>query len=142
MKNFTIATALIAFAGAALAHTGVKDPKVLARMEAMKEMGGEVKVLGQMAKGTSTFDKDRAQAALDRIALLAKDTPALFQTRALEPMSEALPLIWEEFDTFVEEAQALETLAQKLVISDNGDLVPALGQLGEGCRSCHGQFRQ
>ena len=91
MKIVTVA--LVLGAGAALAHTGVQNKAVKARMAGMGELGAGLKVLGNMAKGTLAFDADQARGAAAEIARAAAETPALFETQKNNPKSEALPAI-------------------------------------------------
>ncbi len=130
-------------AGAAFAHQGVKDPQVMARMDAMARIGAATKVLGEMAKGASPFDAEKAQAAARRIAEEAAQVPALFQPPATDPKSEALPAIWEQFDTFAELTRDMQEAALGATgIAEPDDLRPALRSLGATCTACHEDFRE
>ncbi|WP_245840870.1 c-type cytochrome [Puniceibacterium sediminis] len=111
-------------------------------MELMKDMGRQMKVLGRMDKGFINFDAGAVQVAVARIAVLAEKTPTLFEAPAQDPNSEALPVIWDDFSTFAQEAQALEMVTARLTIVQQIDLHPALKQLGAACKSCHGRFRK
>ena len=110
-RSIIALTATVIAATAATAHEGVKDPAVMARMHAMSEIGDATKVLGQMAKGAAPFDATAAQSAADAIAREAARIPALFETRADDPKSEALPAIWERFEDFSALALDLERAA-------------------------------
>ena len=46
------AVAMVLGAGAVVAHEGVQNAAVKARMDGMGELGAGLKVLGNMAKGT------------------------------------------------------------------------------------------
>ena len=139
-----VAMSGILFAGAALAHEGVKNPAVMARMHAMKNIGADVKVLGEMAKGTTAFDAGAAQVALGRIATHAAETPGLFEAREDDPKSEALPVIWDRFDDFRTKALELEMIAAEgaETVSAAEDLQPILQKLGANCKSCHSTYRE
>ena len=63
---------------AALAHTGVKDPDVMARMNGMKAMAEHTKTFGFMARGTTAFDDTEAQAALNAVRVNTARIPVLF----------------------------------------------------------------
>lgn len=145
MKAKLILPLLLAVtASSALAHGGVQNPAVLARMEAMKAIGDATKVLGEMAKGARAFDADSARAAAQSIAAHAAETPALFETREDDPFSEALPGIWANFDDFTAKAGNLATLATELGTSlDSPEALRAgLDALGETCKTCHSDYRQ
>lgn len=135
------------FAGAAtavFAHTGVQNPAVLARMDAMKSIGDATKTIGMMAKGDVAFEPEAARAAAQTIAVHAGNTPALFEPRETDPKSEAHPAIWENFDDFTSKARDLEVLASNLAtgMDTQDDLRAGLGQLGAACKACHAEYRQ
>lgn len=134
----------LCFATLAVAHTGVKNPTVLARMEAMKETQESTKVLGAMAKGERSFDADTARAAAAEIARLAGQTPALFEVQETDPNSEALPVIWDRFDDFTEKSLALEAAADALAasIETEEQLRAGLGRIGAACKACHEVYRK
>ena len=125
---------------AAFAHSGVTNPSVLERMEAMKQIGDQMKLLGTMAKGQAPFDAALAQEAVDRIALHAADIPDLFRDEASDPKSEALPTIWENYGDFTVKAEALQSAAQAAIEAER-DLVPTIAALGETCKACHSHYK-
>ena len=135
---------LIGAATIAIAHTGVEDEEVLARMDDMKAMGDATKTLGLMAKGEAPFDAKTARSAATRIAEEAARTPALFESAATDPQSEALPAIWDNWADFTEKADALETVASGLATDiDSIDTLRAgMGDLGQACKACHSEYRE
>lgn len=143
--KWTLSACLAALvASAAYAHEGVKNPAVMARMHAMKTIGADVKVLGDMAKGSTAFDASAARVALERIAMHAADTPGLFEAPEDDPKSEALPVIWERFDDFRTKAGELEQIAAEgaATLSAPEDVPPLLQALGANCKSCHSVYRE
>ncbi|MDJ0992563.1 MAG: cytochrome c [Dinoroseobacter sp.] len=140
-----LATSLVAVLGTqVVAHEGVKNPAVMARMNGMKTISENMKVVGEMAKGKTRFDVSAARAAMVAVAEGAAETPALFTPEEDDPKSEALPLIWERFDDFTEKANRLEILASQLSasIEEPEDLRSALFVLGENCKSCHELYKE
>ncbi|MCK0148770.1 cytochrome c [Marivita sp. S6314] len=135
---------LLGTATLAMAHSGVTNPAVMARMESMKGMQDSTKMLGAMLKGTVAFDAEAAREALHDIAQHAAETPDLFTAREMDPKSEALPVIWEAFEDFVEKSDALQSLAtvsaQSLAGED--DLQTVMTQLGAACKDCHARYRE
>lgn len=141
--RISLAAALAMIAAAALAHEGVKDPQVKARMDAMEEIAAATKVLGQMARGATAFDAEEAHGAAASIAARAAEVPALFEAQADDPTSEALPAIWQNFGDFTAKAGAMEQAARAATaISSPADLGPALSALGTTCKDCHGPYRE
>jgi cytochrome c556 len=74
--------------------------------------------------------------------------PELFtamDTREYDVETEALPVIWEQFDLFQQRAQALVDGANEFAeIAAGGDRMATLGAiraLGANCGNCHETFR-
>ena len=141
--KFIAALALVA-AGTAVAHTGVKNETVKARMDGMSAIAAQMKTLGQMAKGAAAFDAETARSAAGAIARHASQTPSLFEEPADDPKSEAKPEIWANFADFTAKSGRLEALAQELTssISTKDDLAVAMQSLGSACQACHKVYRQ
>ncbi len=139
-----IVFALIALASAAYAHTGVKNPAVMARMESMKAIGDDMKILGEMAKGKVAFDQATARAAAAGIAKHAAETPTLFEAEEDDPKSEAKQEIWSNFDDFTKKSEALVQVAQDLSesLTTEDDLRIAMKSLGDACQACHKPYRE
>ena len=142
LKYFAIGSALLA-ATAAVAHQGVKNPAVKARMDGMSAIAEDIKTLGQMAKGATTFDADVARLAAASIANQASAIPELFEADETDPMTEARPEIWSNFDDFTAKANELEEIAVGLStsIAVPADLTSAIRTLGANCQSCHTDYR-
>ena len=130
-------------AGAAVAHQGVKNPAVQARMHNMGLIGGAMKNLGDMAKGQATFDAGVANAAIDTIRAEAAKTHGLFEANEDDPKSEARPEIWDNFADFASKVAALETAAQSVgPITTLDDVSSAMQALGATCSACHKAYRE
>ena len=142
--KFALAFGVVALGTSAIAHQGVQNPAVKARMESMSAMGAETKVLGQMAKGIAPFDRERARSAALAIAKYAAETPLLFREQEDDPKSEAKPEIWETFGDFAAKSGTLEALALDLSesIDSRDDLGAAVASLGDACKACHGAYRE
>ena len=132
---------LIMIAGAALAHSGVQNPAVMARMNGMSDIAAAMKTLGQMAKGTTAFEAAKANASLQEVAANAAEIPILFKAQETDPKSEALPEIWTDFETFQSIAIDLQTAASVEVTNLN-QLRRAMRNIGPTCNACHKDFRQ
>ena len=134
----------VTLAGAAFAHTGVKNAAVKARMDGMSAIAAEMKTLGQMAKGAIAFDAGMAKAAAANIAKHAAETPTLFEAEEDDPKSEAKAEIWENFADFTAKSDRLEALALELSlgIAVESDLATAMKSLGATCQACHKDYRE
>lgn len=144
MKKFATILLIAAFGTAALAHSGVKNEAVMKRMALMTSIAEQMKVVGTMAKGQATFDVEKARAALTEISQDSAGIPHLFKTQADDPKSEALPKIWEQFDTFTSMADDTAQLAAQLaiIVNSKADLHDVLKRMGASCKACHADFRQ
>ncbi len=143
-KRGPIVIAVTLCATAVLAHQGVQNPAVKTRMDAMSAIGVQMKVLGDMAKGKTTFDANAAQLAASGIADHAAKVPALFEAPETDPKSEALPAIWDNFGDFTRISADLEAAATQAASSmaTAGDLAQAMATIGATCSACHKSYRK
>ena len=141
-KMFTVV--LITASSIVFAHSGVKDKNVKERMILMKEMAKNTKTIGQMLKGKTEFDANKAKLALERLSSLSLETPEVFKVNATDPKSEAKSSIWDEFDKFTKLSKDLAETSIVLVnsIKTIDDLKPALKGISSGCKACHSQYRE
>ncbi|MDA7429370.1 cytochrome c [Primorskyibacter aestuariivivens] len=141
MKKTLAIMVVLAGTGAALAHTGVKNKTVLERMDGMKALAEQVKVLGDMAKGKTAYDADRAAAARTALIEEAAKVTAEFEAPETDPKSEALPVIWSDWDGFVSDARALENAVAALDTGSLDGVRAGLGAVGQSCSGCHEDYR-
>lgn len=143
MKHALLLAALVLPATVVLAHEGVKNQAVKARMDLMGQIAAETKVIGEMAKGTTPFDAARARAAAAAIADHSTRVPALFEAPEDDPKSEALPAIWEDFADFTRLTEEMEQAARRATgLETADDLAAALADLGARCKDCHKLYRE
>ena len=141
MKKIAITSIAIALTAAAIhAHT-VENPAVQKRMDVMKEIKGTMGVLGGMAKGAIAFDAAAAGAAQNTLIEQSGIVAATFEANETDPKSEALPSIWENWDTFVDMADDLTFAAEGLDASSLDGVRSGLGNIGASCGACHKKFR-
>ena len=127
-----------------LAHTGVKNEDVMKRMNLMKSMAENTKIIGEMLKKKIPFDLEQAKNSLIEISNLSKSTPSVFEKMAMDPKSESKIIIWEEFDNFRDLSNKLadNTLSAAENLSGFEDLKPALMRTASGCKECHTRYRE
>lgn len=136
------ALALIIGAGVAFAKQGVKDPGVKQRMETMDAMALNLKLLANMAAGKMDFSAADAAAAKAAVLAAAKQVPEVFKVHHADPASDALPVIWTQWDDFTKRADT-NRMAVELIDTDTQDgLQTSLGGLAKTCKSCHETYRQ
>ena len=120
------------------------DPDVKARQDSMKSWGDAMGVMGDMAEAPDTFD---AEVFKEQAAFLAEDaaTPwSHFENQ--EAAGNATEAVWSNVDGFKAEADSfqqataeLNAAAQNATSMD--DVMPAFGQVGQSCKSCHTDFK-
>ena len=127
-----------------LAHTGVKNEDVMKRMNLMKSMAENTKIIGDMLKKKIPFDLEQAKNSLIEISNLSKSTPSVFEKMAMDPKSESKIIIWEEFDNFRNLSNKLadNTLSAAENLSGFENLKPALMRTASGCKECHTIYRE
>jgi cytochrome c556 len=127
--------------GAALAHSGVTNPKVMPRMHLMTDIKDTVAGLGAFAKGTQRFDADEAARLVDALAAQAAGVAAAFEDAAQDPKSEARPEIWSDWTGFTAEASKLEAAAQTMQTESRAEVQFGMRALAKACYSCHEDYR-
>ena len=127
-----------------LAHTGVKNEDVMKRMNLMKSMAENSKILGKMLKKKIPFNLEQAKSSLIEISKLSRSTPSVFDKMAMDPKSESKMIIWEEFDNFRDLSNNLadNTLSAAENLFGFEDLKPALMTTASGCKECHTRYRE
>lgn len=132
---------LILVAGVAVAKEGVQDPTVKARMDLMGTIGMNTKILGDMATDRTAFDAAAAQAAQAALVAASADIAAKFEPQATDPVAEAKPEIWTNWDDFVAKGEALNAAAVALDPSSLDGVKAGMGAIGGTCRDCHSLYR-
>ncbi|GAA6209002.1 hypothetical protein NBRC116601_22950 [Cognatishimia sp. WU-CL00825] len=142
MKTFpVILTVGLMMASFALAHQGVTDPHIKARMHAMSTAGQASKTLGDMAKGKRAFEQEAAQQARADLLQISTDIPALFEVEALDLVTEAAPDIWSNFAQFQSRAEAMQKAVMDLDTSSPEEIARGMRAVGRSCGGCHKPFR-
>ncbi len=122
---------------AALAHSGATGV-MKERMDAMGEMGDEMKRLAPMMRGQTEYDPDVVRSAADKmIGHAGSQMTGLFPEGSNGKPSEALGAIWKDWEEFAALADALRTSAEGMKrAADNGLAgpgdMPAGGMMGTG----------
>jgi cytochrome c556 len=86
------------------------------------------------------------EEAANTIAKHAGHIPAIFPEGSLDKPTEALPVIWTQWDDFTRIGKEMETAALALAkasktAGEAKDIVGQLGAVGQTCKSCHQDFR-
>jgi cytochrome c556 len=119
-------------------ETMTPEELVAARKAAMKEDGGLLRNAGSLSGAD-------AVAAAETLVKNFTNFPHLFREGSIVGDSDALPAIWENWDTFTGIfAQARVASEAALVAAQANDMAAfgaALQGLGPLCGQCHQQFR-
>lgn len=139
-----VSLGFLLIATVALAHeeaTGV----VKERMDLMDSQKDAMKVIGNMVKGKTRFDAAEAAKASAHVEETAGKIPELFPEGSNEHPSEAKPEIWEKWDEFEGDAEALGVAAADLTTAlDGGDdgWKAKFKGVVDACKTCHKSFRE
>jgi len=136
------AVVVLATGGAAAdGHLG----KIKERQEAMKAVGGGMKIIVGTAKGEMAFDAAAINKAAMTIKTNLEKSSSLFPEGTGEESgveNRAKPEIWLDTEGFAAAMKKAIVAAEKVAgVTQKADLMPALGQLGAGCKGCHENFR-
>lgn len=136
-----VAVSQMSFAGSDhdhSAHEGIYKE----RADTMKALGGAAKATGAMLKGEVPFDLAKAQAAGQTVADNAKTIPALFPEGTNVGESEALQVIWQDWEEFTAAAKLLGERASVLASAEDQKTAgAAFGAMIKACGGCHKTFR-
>ena len=151
-KKLCAAAVLIPFAlvpGIPHAHKGATGV-VKQRMDAMSEMGDAMGVMADMIKQKRPFDPGEVTTATRLLVEHTNQLIELFPDTAESrhgAATEALPSIWENWDSFTDSSQNLATkLATFQATAANGLNEQVLRQefrkIAKACSGCHEDFRK
>jgi cytochrome c556 len=140
IKAFAIGAVLAA--GAAYAQEEPTDPQAIARSELMKMVGMNTGVLGNMAGGKDPYDAAKAETAKAALIEAAGKIEATFMDQGgADPVSEAKPEIWANWDDFLIKAKAMGDAAAAIDVSSVETIGAGMGGLGGTCKDCHTTYR-
>jgi cytochrome c556 len=113
-----------------------------ARHDAMDQVGEATKALGKMAKGQAPFDAAVVRTQATTIKERLDHAAGLFPPGSDQGETHAKPEIWSDrpgFDKAMKDAVAAASALQQ--VKDEAGFRPALGALGQSCKSCHDKYR-
>ena len=117
------------------------DSGYVARSKLMQNIRTEFSVLARMSQEKIEFDKSLAESARLNLLKLVASTPVIFEDDDLPIKSEALPVIWQNWDDFVSKSEDLEFVLEGVDTSTLIDLRSSLGNVGAACGSYHQKYR-
>lgn len=135
---------LMATAVSLAACSSPTDSDVTARQDTMKSWGDAMGVMGDMAKAPNTFD---AAVFKEQAAFLAEDAASPWSHfENQEATGNAAEAVWSNADGFRAESDNFQKVTAELsaaaqTATSVDDVMPAFGQVGASCKSCHTEFR-
>ena len=140
IKAFALGAVMAA--GAVYAQDAPTDPNAIARSELMKMVGMNTGILGNMAGGKEPFDAAKAEGAKAALIEAAGKIEATFMEQgAADPVSEAKPEIWANWDDFLIKAKALGDAAGAVDVASAETIGAGMGAIGASCKGCHTSYR-
>lgn len=147
-KLIVAAVALLLTAPATALDAEQAEKAAETRQAVLKVVGWNITPLGAMARDLIPWDQALFARNAQRIAWTITMVPDAFRadTRGHDLETEALPVIWENFERFEELAgnarQSAERLAEVATSGDEAASRQALSALTDNCRACHDDFRK
>lgn len=139
-----LALLLIALGVTSVAVAAGGDP-IKARQEAMEGVGESMKALSAIAKKQAPFAADTVQKHGASIAAHLETAAPLFPEGSAKGAVEtwAKAEIWANKADFDVKMKAGHDAALELAkVGEEAAFMPALGKLGNTCKSCHESFRR
>jgi cytochrome c556 len=144
IRMLTVLAVVAAVASITLAAaTGTQA--IQERQEAMEDIGKAMKALGAIAKKQAPFDAEVVKASAETIADRLNSAADLFPEGSdsgdVETWAKAE--IWSDHESFQKDFESAESAAVAVQsVTDEAAFMPALGALGNGCKTCHDTYRR
>ena len=144
---FALCAALVTTAGIAASQGASKDAAAVgARHAQMGLISYHTGILGDMAKGDTEFDAEKAQAAatnLHAAAMLERSTLWIEGTeQGAAEGSRAKAEVWSDAAGFDAAFAALQEASAPLMeVADLEGLQAGMGAVGKSCGGCHDTYR-
>lgn len=149
MKSLLLCVVFTVVGGLALGHDGATGI-VKERMDAMKDMGKQSKLVAKMFKGEVEFNQSELIKTADLFVTHGSKMDEQFPDTEMSrtgSKTEALPLIWEERADFTERTERFLEDSEELVrTAGSTDDVTVLRKVFlktvKNCSTCHKRFRK
>lgn len=143
--RLTVTTALLAGLAAATATFSVAHAEnvIQQRQALMKDMGGQMKIGADMAKGKIPFDAAKAETIFATLQKNMKGYVDLFPAGSDVGDTKAEPVVWSDragFEAAIAKFEATVAENSTAGATETG-FKTAFAAVGEGCRTCHQTFK-
>jgi cytochrome c556 len=143
VARYVSSAAVAGLAVAGFVAVAVASGVIDERQDVMKANGDAMKALSAIAKNEAPFDPAVVQESGETIAAGLTEAKDLFPEGSADGDTRAKPEIWDDkadFDRRLDETvAAAQTLAG---VTEQADFMPALAELGNGCKGCHDQYQR
>jgi len=146
--RLAVAAATVAVLAAGAASVAASSPEgteaIKARHETMESIGDAMGSLAAIAKKQAPFEAGVVEEKGGAIADGLKKAAALFPEGSEKGDAEtrAKPEIWADFADFELKMKKARANAEALKsVTEEAAFAPALGKLGNSCKSCHEAYR-
>ena len=135
---------LVAAALGLSACSSPTSPDIKARQDSMKSWGDAMGVMGDMAEAPDTFN---AEVFKEQASYLAGDAATPWSHfEDSEAVGNATPAVWSNNEDFRTKAENFQQVTAELDATAQSatsieEVLPALGPVGESCKSCHTDFK-
>ena len=135
---------LVAAALGLSACSSPASPDIKARQDSMKSWGDAMGVMGDMAEAPDTFD---ALVFKEQASYLAGDAATPWTPfEDSEALGNATSAVWSNNDDFTAKAAQFQQVTAELdaaakTATSIEEVLPALGAVGESCKSCHTDYK-
>lgn len=140
------AVSALAIGAASVATSSPEGTKAIeARHEAMEHIGNAMGSLAAIAKKEAPFDAAVVAKNAGAIAENLEKAASFFPEGSEKGEAEtwAKPEIWANYSDFEMKLEAAQVEAQALkAVTKEAAFGPALGKLGNSCKSCHQDYRR
>jgi cytochrome c556 len=139
----------MSYVPSAAAHKGATGV-VMHRMEMMKALAAVMKEMAAMLKGLKRYDPARIKVHAETIRKHAADLPKMFPKGSNPKPSDALPVIWQDWNGFLARRRAMDVAAGALAAAALADVamdkrsrvLRAYIGVAKTCTGCHTTFRK
>jgi cytochrome c556 len=137
---------LISITSVAIAHKGATGV-VKVRMDAMKDISTQMKLMKKMIRGKQPYDAVRFKNAAETIEKHGLNIPKQFPKGSAHKPSRAKIGIWQDWEKFSDLTRNLTVNAKTLAEMAEATSTPkslrrTFGKLAKTCKACHKTFRQ
>lgn len=149
MKKITLAallsTLILSACGGTSSTEPPRGPNSQARNIAFKTLGGDMKELGDVVKGTAAYDVEKFKAKVTEFVAHTQEPLKHFAQDGNGMDGNAKPEVWSQPEQFQAEGMKFQAAVTKLnEAAQAGNLEQikaAFGEVGASCKSCHDGFK-